>query len=77
MNVLVSLSSCLVSEGIQGLLLKSGHEAHLAAHRKSIPAGFVPDVVLVDIASITSDLNPRLPASKVLLVDTGVIREDR
>ncbi len=41
----------------------------------SVPAGFVPDVILVDIASITENLGTRYPASKVLLVDTGVEKE--
>ncbi|MGD0228947.1 MAG: response regulator transcription factor [Syntrophorhabdales bacterium] len=44
-------------------------------HTKSIPGGFVPDVILVDISSVNGGLNSRYPTSKVLLVDTGVEKE--
>jgi DNA-binding NarL/FixJ family response regulator len=75
MNVLVSLSSCLVSEGIKDLLLKNGHEGVAAVRNGSVAAGFVPEVILVDIMSIGENLSARYPASKVLLLDTGVEKE--
>ena len=75
MKVLVSLSSSLVSEGIKDLLLKNGHDGVTAVRNGSAPAGFVPEVILVDITSIRENLSTRYPASKVLLVDTGVEKE--
>ncbi len=75
MNVLVSLSSYLVSEGIKDLLLRNGHEGVAAVRNGSVVAAFVPDVILVDITSIRENLSARYPASKVLLVDTGVEKE--
>ncbi len=74
MNVLVSLSSFIVSEGIKNVLMKNGHEG-VAGQNGSAPAGFVPDVVLVDITSIKENVSARYPASKILLVDTGVEKE--
>jgi DNA-binding NarL/FixJ family response regulator len=75
MNVLVSLSSYLVSEGIKDLLLRNGHEGVVAVRNESVPAGFVPEVILVDITSVRENLGARYSASKVLLVDTGVEKE--
>jgi len=75
MNVLVSLSSYLVSEGIKDLLARNGHTGATAVRNGSVPVGFVPDVILVDIVSIREDLGARHRASKVLLVDTGVEKE--
>ncbi len=75
MNVLVSLSSCLVSEGIRDLLSRNGHVGATSGRNGSVPAGFVPEVILVDIASIREDLGARYRASKVLLLDTGVEKE--
>ncbi len=75
MNVLVSLSSYLLSEGIKDLLLRNGHEGAAAVRNESVGAGFVPDVILVDITSIRENLSARYPASKVLLIDTGVENE--
>ncbi len=75
MNVLVSLSSSLVSEGIKDLLLKNGHDGVAAVRNGPVPAGFVPEVILVDITSIGENVAARYPASKVLLVDTGVEKE--
>ena len=56
MNVLVSLSSYLVSEGIKDLLSRNGHNGATAVRNGSAPAGFAPDVILVDIAGIREDL---------------------
>jgi DNA-binding NarL/FixJ family response regulator len=75
MKVLVSLSSSLVSEGIKDLLLRNGHDGVAAVRSGSVPAGFAPEVILVDITSIGESLWTRYPASKVLLVDTGVEKE--
>ncbi|OPY69731.1 MAG: Transcriptional regulatory protein ComA [Syntrophorhabdaceae bacterium PtaU1.Bin034] len=75
MNVLVKLSSYLVSEGINNLLLSNGHQGQVVIHQKSIPDGFVPDVILVDISSISQSLFAGFPTSKVLLIDTGVEKE--
>jgi DNA-binding NarL/FixJ family response regulator len=75
MNVLVCLSSYLVSEGIKDLLLKNGHIGATATRNGSAPSGFAPDVILVDIVSIKEDPGSRFRTSKVLLLDTGIEKE--
>lgn len=75
MNVLVSLSNRLLSEGINSLLLDSGHRGMVAAGSGSPPDGFLPDVIIVDLMSIKGSLFTGYPASKVLLLDTGVEKE--
>lgn len=75
MNVLVNLSNYLVSEGINNLLVNSGHQGAIVIKNGSFPDGFVPNVILVDINSINQSLFARYPGSKVLLIDTGVEKE--
>jgi DNA-binding NarL/FixJ family response regulator len=75
MNVLVSLSNRLVSEGIKGLLLDGGHRGMVAPASGSPPDGFLPEVIIVDLMSIKGSLFAGYPESKVLLLDTGVEKE--
>jgi len=75
MNVLVNLSSCLVSEGINSLLSSSGFQGVAAMQNQPLPDGFVPDVILVDINTINRNLFASFPEAKVLLMDTGVEKE--
>jgi LuxR family transcriptional regulator, positive regulator of biofilm formation len=75
MNVLVSLCSCLLSEGITSLLLSYGHQGVVGALNRSVPDDFVPDVILVDTNTINRSLFTSYPGAKVLLMDTGVEKE--
>jgi LuxR family transcriptional regulator, positive regulator of biofilm formation len=75
MNVLVNLSNYLVSEGINNLLLSSGHHGVVVLQSKPFPENFFPNVVLVDINSINQNVFNRYPTAKVLLIDTGVEKE--
>lgn len=75
MNVLVNLCSCLVSEGINALLLSNGYQGVTASQNQSLPDGFLPHVILVDINTINRDLFSSFPGAKVLLMDTGVEKE--
>jgi LuxR family transcriptional regulator, positive regulator of biofilm formation len=75
MNVLVNLCSCLVSEGINTLLLNNGYQGVTVAQNQSLPDGFLPHVILVDINTINRDLFSSFPGAKVLLMDTGVEKE--
>ena len=75
MNVLVSLSSNILSEGIYNLLTKNGRKAAVAGRNGGAPEGFAPDVILVDIASVGRGLFTSHPGAKVLLIDTGVEKE--
>ena len=75
MNVLVSMSSRLVSEGINKLLFERGHQAVMAVGNGSAPDGFLPDVIIVDLMSVKGTPFAGYPASKVLLLDTGAEKE--
>jgi len=75
MNVLVNLCSCLVSEGINSLLLSNGYQGVTAMQHDSLPDGFHPNVILVDINTINRDLFASYPRAKVFLMDTGVEKE--
>jgi len=75
MNVLVSLCSCLVSEGIVSLLSSHGHQGIVGTHVGSIPNDFLPDVILVDTNTISRSLFTSFPKAKVLILDTGMEKE--
>jgi len=75
MNVLVSLCSCLVSEGLVSLLSSHGHQGIVGTHVRSIPDDFLPDVILVDTNTISQSLFTSFPKAKVLILDTGMEKE--
>ncbi len=75
MNVLVNLCSCLISEGINSLLLSNGYQGVIVMQNQAVPDGFLPDVILVDINTIDRNLFSSFPDAKVLLMDTGVEKE--
>jgi len=75
MKVLVSLCSCLVSEGMVSLLSSHGHQGVAGTHVRSIPDGFLPDVILVDTSTINRTLFTSYPKAKVLIMDTGMEKE--
>ncbi|HAR94425.1 MAG TPA: hypothetical protein DCR97_00440 [Deltaproteobacteria bacterium] len=74
MNILIHLSNYLVSEGINHLLVNNNYKDVMVSG-KSLPNGFVPDVILVDITTINQGLFTRYPSAKVLLIDTGIEKE--
>jgi len=71
MKILIHLSSAIISEAIRMLLSENG----LEAHNWTSKAGFVPDIVLADVNTISNDLFSDFPDSKVLLLDTGIKKE--
>jgi DNA-binding NarL/FixJ family response regulator len=60
-----------VSEAVYQLLVKNGYD-HVVTSERSPTNGFTPDVLLVDIATLTQDLLAQHPEAKVLLIDTGI-----
>ncbi|HAR95947.1 MAG TPA: hypothetical protein DCR97_08305 [Deltaproteobacteria bacterium] len=71
MKILIHLSSAIISEAIRMLLSENG----LEARNWPSSAGFVPDIVLADVNTVSSDLFSGFPDSKVLLLDTGIKKE--
>ena len=58
MYIGIYLSNHLVSEAICQLLMKIGYD-HVVTSGSSPPNGVIPDVLLVDIATLTQDLLAR------------------
>ena len=71
MNIAIHLSNHLVAQAIYQLLVKNGYD-HVVTSERSPTNGFTPDVLLVDIATLTQDLLAQHPEAKVLLIDTGI-----
>ena len=74
MNIAVHLANRLISQAVCQLLLKMGN-AKVATSGKRPAKGFIPDVLLVDIATLGQELLTRYPTAKVLFIDTGIPRE--
>ena len=75
MNVLVSLRSRLVSEGMVSLLASCGHQGVAGGPCGPLPQGFVPDIILADANTIDQSLFASHPEAKVLLIDMGGEKE--
>ncbi len=71
MNIAIHLSNHLVSEAVYQLLVGNGYD-HVVTSESPPPNGFTPDVLLVDIATLTQDLLVQHPEAKILLIDTGI-----
>lgn len=71
MKILIRLSSAIISEAIRSLLTENGLEAQNGSHDND----FVPDIVLVDMNTVSDDLFSCFPETKVLLLDTGIKKE--
>ncbi len=71
MNIAIHLSNHLVSEAVYQLLVKNGYD-HVVTSESPPTNGFIPDVLLVDITTLTQDLLAQYPEAKVLLIDTGI-----
>ena len=74
MNIFVDLGSRMIAEAFCQLLSKIGY-ANVATSGKPPTNGFIPDMLLVDIGTLTHDLLTRYPEAKVLLMDTGIEKE--
>ena len=72
MNIMIHLESDLMSKAIYKLLITNAYADVVVGGR--CPAnGFTPDVLLVDITSLTHDLLAQYPQAKALLIDaTGI-----
>jgi LuxR family transcriptional regulator, positive regulator of biofilm formation len=75
MNIVIHFSNHLMAEAICQLLLQL-RDANVVLSGKPPANGFTPDVLLVDITTLRQDLLTQYPDAKVLLMDTGIARED-
>ncbi len=76
MNILVYLSSQFISEALINYLKREdGYELRLD-HEISNNNNFRPDIILTDFNNITPELYSKYPASKVVLIDTGIKKEN-
>ena len=71
MYIGIHLSNHLMAEAIYQLLVKNGYD-HVVTSGRPPTNGHTPDVLLVDITTLRSDLLAQYPEAKVLLMDTGI-----
>jgi DNA-binding NarL/FixJ family response regulator len=83
MNILINLSNHLISEALSDFLKKEqdGYQVFVATNNGSAfnklgADNFRPDIILVDFNNINQKLFSQYPASKVILIDTGLKQED-
>jgi len=77
MNILISLKSRILSEGLYGLLQKeSSGDQIFMAEGVIDDMGCKPDLILVDSHNINQNISARRPETKVLLIDTGLGQEE-
>lgn len=77
MNILINQCSRLLCEVLTESLQKEpGGFNVVASHDKNTMSGFVPDIIVVDYATINKDIFSRWPDVLVLLIDTGMKTED-
>ena len=74
MHILIHIGNTLISEAIRQLLTKNGYD-DVMVHGQDNNNGFVPEVVLTDISTISEKLIAGYPNAKILLMDTGVEKE--
>ncbi len=67
MHIGIHLTNHLMAEALSHLLVKSGYDHAIMDDTKT-----APDVLLVDIATLSPGLLARHPQAKVLLIDTGI-----
>lgn len=75
--ILINLSSLLLCQAIQELLIKEP-DAHqtIAAYNISSVKDFIPDKILVDAYTLAQNPLARWPDAKLILIDTGLHKED-
>lgn len=76
MNVLVNLSSRLLSEALHYLLKNEEEYNILIIHNNEYIENFNPHIILVDIHSINHRLLMFYPESKYILIDTGITQDE-
>ncbi len=74
MRILIHIGNTLISEAIRQLLTKNGYD-NVMVQGQGNNNGFVPEVVLTDISTISEKLISGYPNAKILLMDTGVEKE--
>ena len=74
MRILIHIGNTLICEAIRQLLTKNGYDDVVVRGHGNYN-GFVPDVVLTDISTISEKLVAGYPDAKILLMDTGVDKE--
>ncbi len=75
MNILIHLGNQLAAEALCRLLVKL--ESGNVVTSGNLPAnGFTPDVLLVDVVTLSQELLARHPGAKVLLMDTGLKKKE-
>jgi DNA-binding NarL/FixJ family response regulator len=73
MTIAVRLSNQLIAQALCELLLKSGHTVVMDGEAPAKSS--VPNVLLVDIHTLSHDLVRKYPGAKILLIDTGIEQE--
>jgi DNA-binding NarL/FixJ family response regulator len=77
MNILINLSSRLLSEALQGLMARDTATYYAVdAHNLDEIEGFTPDKILVDSATLDQAIPAKWGDAKVILIDTGIAKED-
>ncbi len=78
MNILINLKSRVLSEALHGLLQKEagGDNMIFIAEGEIDNGSFRADLILVDSYSINQNLLKRAAGTKVLLIDTGLEKEE-
>ncbi len=74
MRILIHIGNTLICEAIRQLLTKNGYE-EVVVYGHGSGNGYVPEVVLTDISTISEMLIAGYPYAKILLMDTGVEKE--
>ena len=75
MTILIDLGNQLMKEALSQLLERTKDD-HVVTSGRCPANGFIPDVLLVDSTTLRHELLARYPEAKVLLIDTGIARED-
>ena len=71
MNILIDLSNELIAEAMRQFLVRDGCYRAM----KSPADDFVPQIVLVDVATVKHPLFTPYPHAKILVIDTGEGKE--
>ena len=72
MHIMIHLDNHLIAETISQLLITNGYD-DVVVSGGSPSNGFTPDVLLVDITTLTHDLLVQYPQAKAFLIDdTGI-----
>ena len=75
-NILINLRSRILSEALQRLLEQDAAYETVVAHNLDKDAGYVPDKILVDVASLEEPFPPCWENAKIILIDTGLAEDE-